>query len=179
MAYLSPLLHDPSVASLVPSSKYIAERVVEAVSPERAGVVVELGPGEGVITHRLLRALPPSGRLLAVERNRDFMPALRQISDPRLNAVEGDAGALGCHMARAGLLRADAVVSGVPMSLLDLAGRRRILEAVRNALKADGRFVAYQVTPKLIPLLKERFRRVEVRFELRNFPPLFVFSCRR
>ncbi|TBR20322.1 methyltransferase domain-containing protein [bacterium] len=179
MSYLAALLHEPAVASLTPSSRYLAERVVEAAAPRGAGLVVELGPGEGVITRRLLRALPPAGRLLSVELSADFMPALRRIRDPRLNAVHGDALDLLGHMARARLPRADAVVSGIPMSLLTPAGRRRVLGVVRRALKPGGRFVLYQLTPQLIPLLERGFRGVEVRFEWRNLPPLFVLSCRR
>lgn len=179
MSYLSALLHDPSVASVVPSSRYLAQRVVEAVGLANAGLVVELGPGDGVITRRLLRSMPSDGRLLAVERCSGFLPALRRLRDPRLIPVQGDALDLPRHLADFGLHRADAVVSGIPMSLLDPEERRRMVDIVRKVLRAGGRFVAYQVTPHLFELLRERFRRVEVRFELRNFPPLFVLSCRR
>lgn len=179
MSYLSALLHDPSVASVVPSSKFVAEKVVEAVSPQTARLVVELGSAEGVITRRLLRALPPEGRLLAVELNPAFGRALRRIRDPRLVALQGDARDLSRHMALLGLPRADAVVAGIPFSLLPAAQRRRLVNAIWNALRPGGRFAAYQLTPQLLPLLKDRFGPVEVRFELRNLPPLFLLSCRR
>lgn len=175
MSYLSALLHDPSVASLAPSSRYVAERVVEAVRPARVGLAVELGPGDGVITRRLLRALPLDARLVAVELSADFIPALRGIRDARLSVRQGDAR----DLAGLGLPPADAVVSGVPMSLLEPSELRRMVEDVRGALRPGGRFVAYQVTPRLSGLLEKRFRRVEVRFELRNLPPLFVLSCVR
>lgn len=179
MSYLTELLHDPLVASLAPSSRYLARRVVAAARVREAGLVVELGPAEGVITRRLLRAMPAGSRLLAVELHPGFMRALRRIRDPRLSAVEGDARDLAGHMGRLGLPRADAVVSGVPLSLLDEEGRRRFLTGVREALVPGGRFVAYQLTPQLAPLLKEGFRGLEISFELRNFPPLFVLSGRR
>lgn len=179
MSYLAELLHDPLVASLAPSSSYLARRVVAAARVRTAGLVVELGPGEGVITRRLLRAMPARGRLLAVELHPAFMRALRSIPDPRLRAVEGDALDLAAHMRRLGLSRADAVVSGVPLSLLDEKGRRRFLGGVREALGPGGRFVAYQLTPQLAPLIKEGFRGLEIAYELRNLPPLFVLSGRR
>lgn len=179
MSYLSELLHDPLVASVAPSSRYLARRVVAAADPEAARLVVELGPAEGVITRHLLRSMPERSRLLAVELHPSFMRGLRDIHDLRLAAVEGDARDLAAHMRRLRLGRADAVVSGVPLSLLDEDGRRRLLSAVRGALKPGGRFVAYQLTPQLTPLLKEGFRDLEVGFELRNLPPLFVLSCRK
>lgn len=179
MSYLSELLHDPLVASVAPSSRFLARRVVDAACLGTAELVVELGPAEGVITRRLLRAMPAAGRLVAVELHPAFVRALSRIRDPRLSAVEGDARDLASHMRRLGLGRADAVVSGVPLSLFDEAGRRRFLTAVCGALKPGGRFVAYQLTPQLAPLLMEGFRGLDVSFELRNLPPLFVLSCRK
>jgi phospholipid N-methyltransferase len=123
--------------------------------------------------------MPAQSRLLAVELNPCFVRTLRRIRDARLSAVEGDALGLARHMSRRGLGRADAVVSGVPLSLLGERTRRKLLTAVRGALKPGGRFVVYQLTPQLAPLLKEGFQDVEVSFELRNLPPLFVLSCRR
>lgn len=179
MTYLSALLQDPSVASVAPSSRYMADKVVEAVSPAKARVVVELGSAEGVITRRLLRALPPDARLLAVELNPAFSRALRRIRDRRLSALQGDARDLAADMSLLGLPRADAVVAGIPFSLLRPAERRRLLDSIWKTLRPGGRFAAYQLTPQLLPLLKERFRDVQVHFELRNLPPLFVLSGRR
>ena len=44
-----------------------------------AKLVVELGPGVGGTTHAILRAMPSDARLLSIEINADFVPALRRI----------------------------------------------------------------------------------------------------
>ena len=44
-------------------------------------------------------------------------------------------------------------------------------------LNPGGRFVAYQVTTHLIPMLKDYFSNVDIQFEVRNMPPHFVFTA--
>ena len=56
-------LHDPGVV----------RRIVEAIAPAREDVVVEIGPGEGVLTRPLAAR---AGRLEAIEIDRDLAAAL-------------------------------------------------------------------------------------------------------
>lgn len=173
---LAALLRDPGVASVARSSRFLAERVARCLPPG-ARRVIELGAGDGAVTRRLLGRMPPRGRLLAVEANRELWEGLRRVPDRRLKAVRGDARQLGRLASRARLGPADAVVSGVPMSLFGRTERLRLLHAVRLTLRPGGRFVAYQTTPMLAPLLEASFKSVRVRFELRNLPPLFILSA--
>lgn len=176
ISHLAALLRDPAVASVARSSRYLARRVARSL-PRGASRVVELGAGDGAVTRLLLGRMPRGGRLVAVELNAELFDGLRRIADPRLRSVRGDARRLPLHMARARMRRADAVVSGLPMSLFGRVERLRLLLAVRDALRPGGRFVAYQTTPMLAPLLEASFRRVDVGFELRNLPPLFVLTA--
>lgn len=66
------------------------ERIADAVAPEEVDCVVEIGPGRGALTDRLL---PRSRRLLAVEIDRDLVRHLheRYAGADRLAIVEGDA----------------------------------------------------------------------------------------
>jgi 16S rRNA (adenine1518-N6/adenine1519-N6)-dimethyltransferase len=54
--------------------KNILQRIVESVAPQRGDCIVEIGPGEGVLTLPLLRA---AGRLVAIELDRDLIEPLR------------------------------------------------------------------------------------------------------
>lgn len=73
-------LHDPAVI----------ERIVAAVAPVEADRIVEIGPGRGALTRRLLLAKEHS--LDAIEIDRDLIAALRnQMHDPRLTLHQDDA----------------------------------------------------------------------------------------
>ena len=68
----------------------VVDRIVAAVAPQADDTLVEIGPGEGILTGPLLAA---AGRLHAVEVDRDLAAALRDRPDwaGRLTLHEGDA----------------------------------------------------------------------------------------
>jgi phospholipid N-methyltransferase len=82
-------------------------------------------------------------------------------------------------MRREGIEAADVVVSGIPFSYFDRERRKALLRKTNGILKPGGRFVAYQFTTHLIPLLKQHFRRVDTQFEVRNLPPHFIFTAHK
>ena len=57
----------------------ILERIVEAIEPRRADAIVEIGPGEGVLTRLLLDKV---ARLEAIEIDRDLAARLREEFPP-------------------------------------------------------------------------------------------------
>ncbi len=179
LSYLSIFLKNKRVAAVVPSSKFLVNRVVKAMDLPRARVVVEYGAAEGVITHRILERLGSEGTLLAVELSGEFAKVLQSLRDPRLRARQGDVTRIDEILAAEGVGQADVIVSGIPFSMLNSRQRHELLLKTEAALRPGGRFVAYQVTTHLIPLLKEYFRKVETEFEVRNLPPHFVFTAQK
>ena len=65
------------------------------VNFEQAGVIAELGAGDGVITHHILRSLDPKGKLLAFEVLPQLSEHLHKIEDSRLIVVEDSAETIG------------------------------------------------------------------------------------
>ena len=66
----------------------IAERIVALVQPLPGDLVLEIGPGRGVLTQRLVAR---GGRLVAVEIDRDLVAYLRQrLASPDFRLIEGD-----------------------------------------------------------------------------------------
>lgn len=177
LAFLKTFLKDPKVASVSPSSKYVVRKVVEKVELDGALSLVEYGPGDGVITRGLLGGLSPDGTLIAIERNPAFVKKLQAFKDKRLVLIQGDVRLTEKYLRAEGLDQVDRVVSGIPFSFLKPKERREVLAMTGRLLKPGGRFVVYQFTATLIPLLKRHFKQVDIGYELRNLPPLFVFTC--
>ncbi len=177
--YLGAFLKDKNVATVTPSSKYVTRRLLKALALGGSETIVEYGPADGVLTGPMLSALGPQGRLVTIERNPELHAALvRRLRDPRLHAVEGDVRSVVEILAGLGIEKVDRVVSGIPFTFLKPHERGRLIEMTRDLLTPGGRFVAYQFTTILKNALELFFPAVKVEYELRNLPPLFVFTCR-
>lgn len=180
LAFLQGFLRKPQqVGSVIPSSRFLERKLVELAGAESARLVVELGPGTGGTTRALLAALPADARLVAIEIDPRFAKILRETPDPRLIVVEGSAEQIGETLGACGLGAPDAVVSGIPFSTLGTALGQRIAAAIFEVLPMGGRFVAYQVRDRVLDVARPFFGRARVEVELRNIPPMRIFSWRK
>jgi phosphatidylethanolamine/phosphatidyl-N-methylethanolamine N-methyltransferase len=163
------------VGSVIPSSRYLERRIVKEADLAHARLVVELGPGVGGTTRAILRAMPATAKLVSVEINADFLPALRAIRDPRLTVHEGSAVDIGRILESHGLGAPDVVLSGIPFSTMKPELGRAIVRAVHDVLAPGGRFVAYQVRDRVEKFGREVFGPAAVALELRNVPPMRTY----
>ena len=190
------LANYPSVASVAPSSRHLARAMAEPLRHMKAGVVVELGAGTGVITRALLDLLPEDATLIAFEINRKFYRYLRRnFNDPRLLLVNACAETLGRQLAQLGLKRVDAMVSSLSFSLMTEKQRHAILSSLLACLDSKSLFLQYHYLPVRIVnalpqrrrngrlnvprLLHQHFGSVESRIVWRNLPPAVVYACER
>jgi len=167
------------VASVIPSSSFLKGRVIKAADLARAKVVVELGPGTGGLTRSLLEALGPQAHLLAIERTAEFAQLVEQIGDSRLEVVHGCASSIGAELSRRGFAAADAIVSGIPFSTMPRKLAKEVIAAVHAALCPGGRFVAYQVSYRVVDHARPVMGAPVIEGELRNVPPARVFTWRK
>lgn len=167
------------VGSVTPSSRYLAQAVVDHVPPT-ARCVAELGPGTGPITRALLRRAGPATMVLALEIDPAFCALLREaLPDARLHVIEAPAQELPTHARQAGCA-VDAVVSGLPFANFPRRLRREIVEAAYGSLVPGGVFAGYGYAPFALPrVLREVFGSCQTGFVWRNLPPAFVFSARK
>jgi phospholipid N-methyltransferase len=172
--------HPRMLGSLIPSSRFLVNRLLSQVDWARACTIVEYGPGVGTITGEILRRLRPDGTLVAIDTNRDFARYLtKTFRDDRLHVVEGSAADAQSNLRERGLGRADYVISGIPYSTMDPGLRDRILQTTHDVLQPDGSFLVYQFTRAVLPYLNEVFAQVQQEFEPRNIMPARLFYCRR
>jgi phospholipid N-methyltransferase len=180
LAFLQGFLRKPQqVGSVIPSSRFLERRLVELTGVASARLVIELGPGTGGTTRALLRALPADAKLLAIEIDPHFASILREHGEPRLIVHEGSAEDLAKVLREHGLGAPDVVLSGIPFSTMEPALGRRIARAIFDVLPAGGRFVAYQVRDRVHDVARPFFGRARVEVELRNIPPMRIFSWRK
>jgi phospholipid N-methyltransferase len=180
LVFLRGFLRNPKeVGSLVPSSRFLIRRVLKCGDISTARVVVELGPGTGVLTREMLKRMPADGRLVAVEINRSFARVLkREIRDPRLLVFEGSSTDLERALEKVGLDRADLVISGVPFSTMARGVGYQTLQAAKRVLGPTGRFVAYQFRSHVRRMAEPLFGPAETHSGIWNFPPMRIYVWR-
>ena len=177
------------VASVVPSSRYLAAAVAEAGLQDgaTARTVVELGPGTGVVTQAILDRLPAGTSFLAIEIDEEFVEVLRK-QFPGTDICHGSAADLSQILAERGSEQCDSVISGLPWAAFDDALQDQLLDAVVTALRPGGVFVTftYLYSPYLSAgrrfrqKLHDRFASVgRTSIVWWNFPPAFAYHARK
>ena len=120
----------------------------------------------------------PDASLIAIETNTDFVRFLKDsITDPRLQVVHESAVRTDKVLRDLGHLKADYVISGVPLGTMPPELRRGILNTTHAVLDPRGSFLVYQFTTRVLPDLQRIFKLVERRFEPFNILPAQVFFC--
>ena len=163
------------VASIIPSSKALVERVSNKMDFTEPRVIAEYGPGEGVHTREIARRMSEDSTLLLFELDPDLSRDLERqfANDPRVHVVNGDAALLPQELKRLGIGQCDYVVSGIPFSILEIEKKRALLEKTYESLTPGGDFIIYQVTNELRQHAT-LFEHAESEYFLQNIPPMFI-----
>ncbi len=168
------LKHPLQIGSVIPSSQALIKRVTETAQVQNARTIVELGPGTGCTTKAILENMREDARLLSIEINPNFFSIINQIQDSRLIAHLGDARKLKQILADHHLQAPEAVISGIPFSTMSDECGSQIIRAIHEVLAPGGRFVAYQLSKKVISLCSPVMGQERVQFEFMNIPPMRV-----
>ncbi len=178
--FLAAPVHVGAVAA---SSVRLAEKTVEAAQLQDSRVVVEYGPGTGVITQSILNHLPAEAKFLTIEIQEDFAKTMKE-RFPSVNVIHGSAEDTRKYLREIGEEQCDRIVSGLPWAGFSEELQDRLLDAVLDSLRPGGRFCTY--TYLLSPYLRggksfrkklsERFTNTgETSMVWLNLPPAFVY----
>lgn len=168
------------IASIVPSSKALVERVASKIDFAQARVIAEYGPGEGVHSRGLAQRMRPDAQLLLFEVDPAFSRDLRRqfADDRRVQVINANAATIRHELAARGIAHCDYIISGIPFSILELEKKRALLRQTHDALAPAGAFIIYQVTNELRQHATD-FADAESEYFLQNIPPMFITVFRK
>ena len=168
------------VASIIPSSRALVERVAGKIDFSEPRVIAEYGPGEGVHSREIARRLLPGSVLLLFELDAAFSRDLKRqfAHDPRVHVINGDAASLPDELKRLGIDYCDYIVSGIPFSILEIEKKRALLQKTYDAIAVGGAFIIYQVTNELRQHAT-LFPEADSEYFLQNIPPMFITVFRK
>ncbi len=184
MSIFAEFLRRPwTTGAVAASSAGLARHMTDGLGLGDAELVVELGPGTGVFTEAIVSRLRPGARLVTVEVNPRLATALAQrwhdnhvVVDVRHASAEALPDLVDGPV--------DAVVSGLPWTLMPATRQLAILDAVTTVLAAHGRFCTFAYrhaswsppARRFSAALHNRFAVVDrTPVVWTNLPPAFVY----
>ena len=166
------------VGSMIPSSRYLAKKMLQNVNFKKARVIVELGPGTGIFTRKILEQMHEDAKLFVFELNDQFYQRLQEeIQDERLILIHDSAEFIQKHLNEGGCLNADYVISSLPLTNFPNKLKESILKAAHHCLKNEGKFIQFQYTLNSKKFLETQFDETNIMFTPLNFPPAFIYTC--
>ncbi len=113
--FLRTWMEKPSIVGAVaPSGRALSRQMAAAVDPAKPGLILELGPGTGVVTEALIAHGIAPERIVSVEYDPGFCDMLRD-RFPGVAVVQGDAFALDATLPPDKRGPFAAVVSSLPL----------------------------------------------------------------
>ncbi len=168
------------VGAVSPSTRFLGERMLENIDFDQAKHLVELGPGTGVFTDIIIERMRKDATLLVFELNDEFYQSLAaRIKDPRVQIIHDSAENVANYLPEGEKTSQDAVISSLPLMVFPDQLRKAVVKASYDVLKPKGKYVQFQYSLQSKKLLEGIFSHVSVGFTVKNFPPAFVYTCRK
>lgn len=178
LLFLQGFLKNPKrVGSVLPSSKFLANKIVQSVRWDEVRTVAELGPGTGAIT-RLMRAhLPKSATVFLFERDPKMRSNLKKKYPEFM--FHSNASYLLKRINQEHVHQLDCIICGLPFFNFSREMRQNLLSQINTALRPGGMLVLYQHSLHMKKRLAELFDIEYIQFEPFSLPPVFVYICRK
>ena len=174
-----------SLGTIAPSSKWLAQDLVEAADLRRETVTVEIGAGTGPLTEWIISEVEPL-HFIALEPNDSLADRLRE-RFPGIDVSEKPATNLREALEERGYTHADRVLCSLPWSLFSENEINDSLDAVCDVLGENGTFLTLVYThAKYLPssrMLRDSLMKYFYKVEFtgttwRNLPPGQWLVCR-
>ena len=186
--YIKQFMRYPkSTGSITPSNEELSELVTETARLSEMGTVVELGPGTGVFTEKILEKKHPEALFFAIEINPEFCEATK-LRCPSATVYRDSAENMKKYLERHGKDSCDCVISSLPWAVFDHGTQDRLLDAIWDVLRPGGKMITFSYSISVMVPNARRFRSilrskftnvVKSKTVWSNFPPAFVYSAEK
>lgn len=154
-----------TTGAIAPSSKYLGDALSKFVGKQNGVRILEVGPGTGAVTARILRRLQPDDRLELIELNEKFVEVLKskfsddpqfKVHSKQVTIIQGRLESLVDSEPY------DIIISGLPLNNFDPTLVRTILQTYQQLLKPKGTvsFFEYMFFRSMRSVIPGRMREV-------------------
>ncbi|MFY0603825.1 MAG: ribosomal RNA adenine dimethylase [Flavobacteriaceae bacterium] len=166
--------------TITPSSRFLAKKMLSNIDFSKANVLVELGPGNGAITKKILQKVHKSAILICFEINPVFYEQLKKIKHPQLIVLNASAEDVILELEKLGYGKTCHIISSLPLTIIPDEVSEKILHNSFSSLETNGTFIQYQYSLTYFKKLKKVFKEsISLSFEILNIPPAFIYKCKK
>ncbi len=165
------------VGSVWPSSRFLASKMIYSIPWHEVNAVAELGSGTGAITKFIKDNVTDGTHVFLFEMD-NIMRSQLKTAFPRFHCLP-NASRLVEDIQREGINQLDCVISGLPFFNFSPELRESLLQQIYYSLKPGGVFVAFQYSLQMKRHLSLKLEIERIEFVPLNFPPAFVYTCRK
>jgi phosphatidylethanolamine/phosphatidyl-N-methylethanolamine N-methyltransferase len=161
--------------------------MVHGLDLQNARAVLEYGPGTGIVTDHIRKAMAPDATFAAIEINPRMARLFKQ-RHPDVLLYEDTVANARTICDYAHLEAVDCIISGLPWSAFSEPLQVKLLDEMMRVLRPGGCFVTFAYIHGLaLPPAKRFANLLQKYFESvskseviwRNVPPALVYRCRR
>lgn len=174
-----------ATGAVAASSKRLAKLFVKTADIANQQAVVEFGPGTGIFTREILKAMPEGSTYFGLELNESFVKATRK-KCPDATIYHDSATEISAYLSKHKLDCCDVIISGLPFANFDEDLQNKILSEAYNSLKPGGQFLTFAYTVGLLTKKGKKFKRklpeifkevTRTRTVMGNLPPAFIYHA--
>lgn len=149
--------HPSEVGAILPSFSGLAKEITREIAKDKDAPsrnILEVGPGTGVFTEKIIKKMNPSDRLTLVEFSEEFYKELRGKFGHIKNVtiIQGD---INKHEPKE---KYDVIVSGLPLNSFKADFVKEVFSKFENIIKNNGKisYFQYAVLPSVKRLLSNK-----------------------
>jgi len=188
LAFVRNFLKQPTtIGAIAPSSRALANMMVDSVDWDNAKTVIEYGPGTGVFTEQIVKRMRPETKFFAIEQSDTFaMMTRRRVPTATVHQASVTDVVKLCQ--GESVDKVDAIICGLPWASFPESLQQSCFDEMLKVLRPGGVFATFAYWQGLLLPAGLRFRSrlkrtfTEVKHSptvMMNLPPAFVYRCRR
>lgn len=167
-----------NVGSIIPSSRHLYKKMTCCIDFKNDLTIVEFWPGDWIFTDKILKSLSANSKLYIFELDTSFYNFLKEKykQDHRVILYNESACKINEYIENNSV---DCIISSLPLSFIDKNKVDDILKKSNHILKDEWEFIQYQYFLQNKKQIGKHFSKIKYKFTPLNFPPAFVYICKK
>jgi phosphatidylethanolamine/phosphatidyl-N-methylethanolamine N-methyltransferase len=164
--------------AIAQSSHFLAKKMVRKSNLNNVKTIVELGPGMGPITKKIIEEMPTGSQLLTFEINKEFVEYLNK-KYPEARHIHADIKNLKKNLQKNNLEKVDVIISGIPFAGFKKKECDAMFREIRDIMHPDSRFILFTYSSIKFKSFFSQFEKLDVSYVPLNIPPAYVITLRK